>query len=154
MKTRVLLITILLMSHVCFAADPKLTPSQQGLLEAGRKYPGAKVCQSSPHPELQRLATYHAKYQAYCRTQGHQNWDHRMRTLRKRIGNFQFAEICAESWPWQQNESMYKLGWEMYWCWQRSSGHWSVASKKHRYYGADMALGKDGIWYACIIVAD
>jgi hypothetical protein len=70
------------------------------------------------------------------------------------MGNFQFAEICSESWIWQKNETMLNLGTESFKCWSQSPGHWSVACKKHKFFGADMALGSKGLWYSCILVAD
>ena len=129
--------------------DPAL-----GVLSAGRRYRGALVVRSPVHPVLMRYAERHARYQARVQLQGHQNWESRMSRLRYDIGNYQFAEICAESWSWQVNETMDNLGWEMFKCWEYSPGHWSVASRQYRYVGSGMALGRNGIWYACIIVAD
>jgi hypothetical protein len=100
------------------------------------------------------MATRHAQYQAAHRQQGHQLFDARVTELRKTMTNSSFAEICAESWKEQKNDSKRALGDEMFKGWRSSPGHWSVASKKHQYYGADMAMDSNGVWYACIIVAD
>jgi len=134
--------------------QPKLTPTQMGLIDAGRIFPGVHVCESALNSILMEMATRHALYQADKNTQGHQLFDQRVKELFKTLGQYAYAEICAESWKWQENESMMVLGQEMYKCWRQSTGHWSVASEKHVYFGADMAKSKKGIWYACIIVAD
>jgi len=127
----------------------------RGLILAGLKYPGAKVCGSTVNFVLMRRAAEHAQYQADHQRQGHQNWQRRFEQLRREVGQqYTFAEICAESWEWQENEPMEALGREMFKCWEYSSGHWSVASVKHAMFGAGMAKGGNGIWYACIIVGD
>lgn len=132
---------------------PAFSPSVMGIIEAGKKYPGAKVCFSESHPILMALASNHCQYMARTGIQGHQGFNKRFQELQK-IGLMGAAEICAESWPWEANEPMYKLGWGMFKSWRTSNGHWRTASAKHRYFGADMAKGSNGIWYACIIVAD
>lgn len=131
-----------------------LTPTQEGLIKAGKVYPGAHVCESALHPKLMEMATRHANYQADHNTQGHQLFDQRVNELFKTMGRYTYAEIAAESWKRQENDSMLVLGNEMFRCWEQSPGHWSVASKKSLYYGADMAKGSSGVWYACILVAD
>jgi hypothetical protein len=147
-------------SHLRVQVQPQPQNSQSwsstaiGLITAGNKYPGANVCRSEPNAILMEMAARHAKYQASICVQGHQNFDARCNELRKTLGNFEYAEICAESWPEQVNDSMEALGWEMFKCWKYSPGHWSVACKQHRYFGASMSRGANGTWYACIIVAD
>ena len=126
----------------------------QGLIQAGRAYPGAHVCESRQHPEMMRIAWNHARFQANTQSQGHQGWNARQAELRRILGNLTFAEICAESWDWQKHETMFNLGTEMFRCWRKSPGHWRVASQKHRFFGSGMALGNNGIWYSCIIVGD
>jgi uncharacterized protein YkwD len=100
------------------------------------------------------MATRHAKYQADHRQQGHQLFAERVAELRKTMGNSTFAEIAAESWAEQKDDSPRALGDELFKCWKQSPGHWSVASKKHVFFGADMAMGSNGVWYGCILVAD
>jgi hypothetical protein len=131
-----------------------LTPSQTGLFEAGKIFEGAHVCESEQSAVLMEMATRHSQYQADHRQQGHQLWDKRVKELFKTLGQYTYSEIAAESWPEQAEASMLELGTEMYNCWRKSSGHWSVASKKHKYMGGDMKMGKDNIWYATIIVGD
>jgi hypothetical protein len=130
------------------------TGSAEGLASAGLIFPGAQVCLSERHPALMAMATRHAQYQARMKQQGHQLFAARCEELRKSMGNFAFAEIAAESWPWQKTDSMLDLGTEMFKCWKQSPGHWSVASVKHKFFGCDMAMGTNGIWYAAIITAD
>ena len=129
------------------------TPAE-GLIQAGRRYPGARVCESQQHPALMAAAQRHAEYQARVRRLGHQGFGNRVAELQGTAGAGSYAEICAQSWVWQAKETSFKLGWEMFWCWQRSPGHWSVASRKHHLFGAGMAKGADNIWYSCIIVKE
>lgn len=127
----------------------------QALIEAGQDYDGARVCQSVEHPKLWRAAQEQARYQAKHKKQGHQNWGARQRVLHKKIPGYVFKEICAESWYWETDESLYTLGWGMFEAWHGAGGgHWSIASKKHDIFGASMALGENGVWYACIIVGN
>ncbi len=132
----------------------KLPDSAIGLIEAGKVFPGANVCKSELNPILQEMATRHAKYQASHNKQGHQLFDQRVKELTKTLGKYKYAEIAAESWKRQANAPMSELGKEMFESWKQSSGHWKVASTSHKYFGADMAKGSNGIWYACILVAD
>lgn len=125
----------------------------RGLSEAGRAFPGARVCESDPIPLLQELATGQARYQAGVRRQGHQDFDRRYARVRSELG-LSAAEICAESWSWQTDLSPRRLGDEMFKCWRQSPGHWAVASRVHKGYGADMAKGSNGVWYATILVGD
>jgi len=131
-----------------------LTSIQQGLIEAGKGFNGAHVQESEIHPLLMGMATRHANYQALHNTQGHQLFQQRVTELQQTMGQYVYAEIVAESWVRQVNDTPLELGTEMFRCWEKSSGHWSVASKKHKYFGADMAKGKSGVWYACVLVAD
>lgn len=134
---------------------PRFSADAEGLIKGGQKFPGARVCFSTPHPILMELASRHAQYMASTRTQGHQNFNARFQEAVGRLGDVYTAkEICAESWPWQANASMDVLGWEMFKCWRQSAGHWSVAGNQFKYFGAAMARGTSGIWYACIIVAN
>jgi hypothetical protein len=126
----------------------------EGLIRAGESYPGARVCESRRHELLMELAQKHAKYMAERDTQGHQNFQKRFDAVVDAGLGSSAAEICAESWRWQEDDSPDQLGREMFKCWKSSRGHWSVASKPHKYFGAAMAKGESGTWYACIIVAD
>jgi uncharacterized protein YkwD len=134
--------------------DSAVSITMQGLIDGGTKFLGANVQKSQTNPILMEAAAKHAQYQADHRTQGHQLWDRRYRELQAKMPGLGFAEIAAESWDWQRDNTMEQLGYEMFKCWKYSSGHWSVASKQHKYWGGSMAKGRNGIWYACVIVAD
>lgn len=122
----------------------------QGLVEAGKKYP---VCESEWSDFLHLLAYEHAKYMSLCEQQGHQFFQRRYDLIKEEM-SLRATEICAESWKWQEHDDYVALGKEMFKCWKYSPGHWAVASKKHKAYGAGMCMGDNGIWYACILVAD
>jgi len=130
------------------------SPSMNGLIDGGNQFEGARVQKSEPHKILVEAAEAHAQYQASVDVQGHQRWEYRRQELATVLPGYHFTEIAAESWPWQVNDSMSALGYEMFNCWSQSSGHWSVASKKHKFWGGAMAKSRSGIWYACIIVAN
>lgn len=129
-----------------------IAPSE-ALIEAGKIYPGAHVCESERHPLLMKLCREHAQYMAEHEQLGHQNFNSRYAEIRKQL-NISASEIAAETWERQKDESFDKVGKEMFYCWERSPGHWRTASKKWKYFGADMAQGKSGIWYSVIIAAE
>jgi len=135
----------------CQAID--YAPYAEGLRQAGLKYPGAHVCESERSELLDKLAQGHSEYQARVDVQGHQGFDRRYAKIRDTL-HMGAAEICAESWDWQRNCTPLELGQEMFKCWRQSPGHWSVASRKHRFAGYGMAVGRRGVWYATILVAD
>ena len=137
----------------CNAKDKQMSETSEGLINAGLNFDGAHVCESQMHPLLQQLATGQANYMAQVCQQGHQNFQERYDKIQQEL-KLGAAEICAESWPEQINDSYYDLGVEMFKCWKQSPGHWEVASKKHKYCGIEMAKGSNGIWYACILVAE
>ena len=113
-----------------------------------------QVDASAEHPVLMAAAREHALYQAGACHQGHQRWEQRVARLQRQMPRCEFAEICAESWPEQDGQSQAALQAEMFRCWRQSPGHWSVARRRHKYFGGALARGRNGIWYACIIVAD
>lgn len=126
----------------------------KGLIDAGKVYPGAHICESEPNDMLMKIAQEHSDYQASIGVQGHQHFDQRYSQLQLQVGDYKYAEICAESWPEQKDATPEELGHEAFKCWEASSGHWSVASVKHRFFGAGVAQGNNGIWYFCMIVGD
>jgi hypothetical protein len=131
-----------------------LTPSQIGLIEAGKIFAGAHVCESEQNQILMAMASRHARYQAEHQKQGHQLFSLRVEELYSTLGQYKYAEIASESWLWQAEASMLELGTECFKCWRASPGHWGVASVRHKYFGGDFAKGKNNIWYSCIITAD
>jgi len=127
----------------------------QALIDAGRDYPKARVCDSPLDSTLMVAAQNQAEYQAKRRQQGHQLWDKRIKVLHKKFPSYNFQEICAESWDDETNDPLYYIGWGMFKAWAYyPTGHWDVVKQRHDMFGAGMALGRDGIWYACIIVGD
>jgi len=138
-----------------FCLLPLALNPQQALIDAGRDYPGARVCESTENYTLMVAAQTHAKYQAKWKRQGHQQWKTRKAKLRKKFPGYNFEEICAESWRRDKDKPLYDIGWGMFKAWAyHPTGHWTVASQKHDMFGAGMALGRNGVWYACIIVGD
>jgi len=95
----------------------------------------------------------HADYMARVCRQGHQNFQHRFDQVQRELG-MTATEICAESWPWQAQDTPQDLAREMYKCWRQSRGHWAVASRKHTYAGGYLSQGRNGVWYACLLVSD
>ena len=122
------------------------TPLEQAGEEAG-----AQVQRSPWHATLAAEAMGHGSYMARVGQQGHQGFDRRYERLRRQ-GFRNVAEICAESWPWQRDDSRLDLWRDAFKLWRQSPGHWSVAGRRHRAYGAGQARGRNGIWYSCIIV--
>ncbi len=115
----------------------------------------ACLAMASPqHEALSLLALNHAAQMARDQRQSHDNFDRRYRAARKATGCREIAEICAESWPRQRNDPPKKLWAEFVRCWKQSPGHWAVASKKHKYVGWCAALGKNGVFYCCVIVGN
>ncbi|MEN6367611.1 MAG: hypothetical protein ABFC88_12410 [Thermoguttaceae bacterium] len=127
------------------------TPSQT-LIKVGRETWKVKsILTGKQHPVLQREAERHAKEQADHQMQGHFWWDQRKARIIQQVpGLRSVEEVCNESWPGQNtNDAAY----EMYRSWKTSDGHWASVNSPCTYYGYAMALGKNGVWYACGIVA-
>ena len=125
----------------------------EGLIVAGKKYEGAHICESEINQFMMDKAQTHAEYEA-VHGQGHQGFSDRVAALQLQVGPYQYAEICAESWPEQKDATPEELGVEFFKCWKTSSGHWRVASKPHKYFGVGVAKGRNGVYYSCILVAD
>ena len=125
----------------------------QYLIEAGLKYPGAKVCESKAHRLLMQLAQEHAEYMAEAHQQGHQNFQSRWNEIDKKL-DMSASEIAAETWDRQSDSPMEEVATEMFKSWEQSRGHWNVASQTHKLFGAGLAKGTNGIYYGCIITAD
>ena len=124
------------------------------LIEAGQQYRGAHVCESEQSPLLMQLAQEHATYMAKHKQLGHQYFNKRFNQIYEAT-KLSAAEIAAESWDRQASDPLSEIGTEMFKCWRSSRGHWKVANKKHKYFGAAMEQSnKNGIWYACIITAN
>ena len=132
-----------------------MTETQQGMIDACKSAPDVDVADSKHHPILQKKATECAQHQAQRQEQGHHYWTSTYWHLQKNVGRkYKYYEVTAESWPDQKNYTPEELGQEFIKCWKQSKGHWNIVRSRHRFFGADMAQGKNGIWYACIIVGD
>ncbi|MCK9569138.1 hypothetical protein M0R72_09365 [Candidatus Pacearchaeota archaeon] len=133
------------------------TETAQALIDAGKKFAGCKACNSEQHELLQRLATEHAVYMATRNRLGHDGFNKRYQQIQNELG-LSASEIAAESWPIEGTESLADIANQMFKAWKYSSGHWKIASKQHKYFGAEMLRGKTKrkrtIWYAVILVAD
>jgi len=128
------------------------TPAE-ALVEAGRHYFGVRCFDGRQQALLDQLAGEHAAYQARVRRQGHQDFQARYDRIRAALG-MAAIEICAESWRHDAGKPVDAIARTQYEAWQQSPGHWSVASTSHAAWGAGMARGSNGIWYATILVAD
>lgn len=122
------------------------------LLEAGQAFPGAE-CANTPLDDFtQELAAEHAKYMASRRKGGHQYFDQRFDSLLREYGSdIKVSEICAQSWPWEKDD-LQKAGLSQWKAWKYSPGHWRTASRLHTGMGINMERGRNGIWYACVLV--
>jgi uncharacterized protein YkwD len=109
---------------------------------------------SPQHEALNALAQRHAEWMAAHSIQGHQGFSQRYAEATRTMGARTASEICAESWPWQAGDSSEDLWREMIRCWRQSPGHWSVVRRQWRAFGAGMARGPDGRWFACCLAVD
>jgi hypothetical protein len=98
------------------------------------------------HPLLSVEAQKHSIHQARIHLQGHHGWDARFQAINARLPAGHVAyEVCSESWPGQ---TMLDAAEECVDSWRQSSGHWGQVSRQASYYGYDMRLGRNGVWYA------
>ena len=147
--------TPVLLAVLFFATsgEPAKDPAAEGLIQAGLRFPGRTSASPSGTRSLCRWPDKGEMQAQQCRG-GHPGFDGRFQQALSSSLCGSCSEIAAESWPWQAHDSMDSLGKEMFHCWQQSPGHWQTASTRHRWFGAAMAQGRNGIWYACIIVGD
>ncbi len=129
-------------SAVAFYIDEETTTAACPALESPR------------HEALDRLAQQHADYMARVEVQGHQRWNMRSQAALHTTGCESVAEICTESWERQRDDPPEKLWAEFVRCWRQSPEHWWTASRRHKYIGAAMAQGKNGVWYGCVIAGN
>ncbi len=143
--------------------------NNQLLLDAGRSYvwnfhkggPGVRsLLTGKSHPFLESMCLRHAKYQAKHETQGHQLWgrgpdfdppgDRKDEILANLPEGFTCEENAAESWP---DNTRVEAATEMFHSWEQSPGHWSMCNHRCVYFGINMSKGKNGVWYAAMLVA-
>ena len=126
---------------------PPGTLTQRTLIYAVRTHPdGPASTEGQISRELTLEAESHSDHQARIRRQGHHQWGHRFQRIIARLpAGMTASEVCAESWPGQ---NLVEAAIECVRSWRFSSGHWSAVRARHRFYGYDMKLGSNGVWYA------
>jgi hypothetical protein len=97
-------------------------------------------------PALAEASRQHSLHMASINRGGHHNWESRFHQINAQLpGGHVSQEVCAESWPGQ---GLLEAAIDCVHCWRQSSGHWRAVSRWHSYYGYDMKLGSNGVWYA------
>jgi len=126
---------------------PPGTVTQRSVIFAVRIHPdNPKSTDGELETRLVEEARSHSQYQAVIRKQGHHNWDRRFQKINAYLPTELWAcEVCAESW---EGQHLLESAIECVACWRFSEGHWSAVVAEHPYYGYDMKLGTNGIWYA------
>ena len=130
-----------------FLELPPGTLTQRTLIYAIRIHPDRpQSTNGEPAPAVMQAATEHALFQAERGVLSHHNFGERSYQVRVALGEGGMpAEICAQS---QSGIGLFEGAIACVRAWRHSSGHWSIARKYHRYFGYDMARGKNGAWYA------
>ncbi|MDR0871124.1 MAG: hypothetical protein LBN39_10075 [Planctomycetaceae bacterium] len=135
-----------------FLTLPPGTLSQRTLIYAMRIHPDKPLSTSGDvHPAVVRGATEHAEYQSQTGVIGHQNFGTRTAKITAEIGQGSPSEICAQSWS---GENLFEAAIGCVRAWRSSSGHWSIARKKHTFYGYDIVKGENDIWFAVGLFVD
>jgi hypothetical protein len=135
-----------------FLTLPPGTLTQRTLIYAMRIHPERPLSTMGTfHPFVTKEATDHSVYQAKKGVLGHQNFGTRSTRISGELEQGSVSEICAQSWT---DEGLFEAAIGCVRAWRNSSGHWSAARKKHTYYGYDMVLGSNNIWYATGIFVD
>jgi hypothetical protein len=135
-----------------FLTLPPGTLTQRTLIYALRVHPERPLSTMGTfHPFVTQEATEHSIYQAKTGVLGHQNFGTRSTRISEELGQGSVSEICAQSWT---DEGLFEAAIGCVRAWRNSSGHWSAARKKHAYYGYDIVLGSNNIWYATGIFID
>ncbi|MGW8257152.1 MAG: hypothetical protein ACWGMZ_06685 [Thermoguttaceae bacterium] len=130
---------------------PAGTLTQRTLIFAVRTHPDKpESTEGKASAYLFKEAADQSQYQADIRLQGHHNWASRFARISARLHAAAPREVCAESWP---NENLVEAAVDCVHCWRLSQGHWSAVRAHHAFYGYDMKLGRNGIWYATGIFA-
>lgn len=125
---------------------PRASLTQRTLIWAVRIHPeNPQSTGGQFSPYLAEEARSHSQHQASILQQGHHNWNSRFQRISSRLPGYMAQEVCAESWP---NESLTVAAIECVHSWRQSSGHWGAVRSRHAYWGYDMKLGRNRIWYA------
>ena len=125
---------------------PPGTVTQRSVIFAVRIHPDHPLStEGELSPRLVEEARSASQYQADIRKQGHHNWDRRFQLINTYLPTELWAcEVCAESW---EGQHLLESAIDCVASWRYSEGHWSAVSAEHPYYGYDMKLGTNGIWY-------
>ncbi|MDR1964021.1 MAG: hypothetical protein LBQ50_09610 [Planctomycetaceae bacterium] len=135
-----------------FLTLPPGTLTQRTLIYALRIHPERPLSTMGTfHPFVTKEATDHSVHQAKTGVLGHQNFGTRSNRISGELEQGSVSEICAQSWT---DEGLFEAAIGCVRAWRHSSGHWSAARKKHAYYGYDMVLGSNNVWYATGIFVD
>lgn len=145
---------------------PEPSPPVPAILRAANETPGVRIQEATRDSYLREMAQDYAEQMAAINSQsklvwrngrrikeGHFGVERRYADIRSTLG-MKGDEVTAESWPRQRNASKVELWQEMFKSWKGSSGHWAVVSARHDRFGDGLAMSKQGIWYACVLVAD
>jgi hypothetical protein len=126
---------------------PPGTLTQRTLIFAVRTHPERPASTDGELlPALSEEAQSHSQYQADIRVQGHHSWGSRFARIVARLpGGLSAREVCAESWPGQH---LVEAAIECVHSWRQSSGHWGAVRSQQPFFGYDMKLGDNGVWYA------
>lgn len=146
------IIAIAVMLLLLLGCDSQTGSLGEKMLSDSASRNGAQVCKSPKHQMLSNMAQIHAESMAKRQKTDHQDFNHRAGHIYRSL-NLMASEICAQTTvaPTGLNNT---VGDEVWQAWRQSQAHWSVAKDAHVYWGGGMAMGDNGVWYACIIVAD
>ncbi len=126
---------------------PRGTLTQRTMVFAVRIHPEApQSTEGEVHPELIDEAAQHSDHQARILVQGHHNWESRFQRISSKLPRGLLAqEVVAESWP---RETLLDAAVDCVHSWRQSSGHWGAVRARQPFFGYDIRLGRNGIWYA------
>jgi hypothetical protein len=132
--------------------------SQRSMIYAVRVHPEVpqsvfSVC----HPAFLEHAQNHSRQQANTGRQHHANLGAAMGWLQGRsgVGFSGASEVVAESWGrFVGGENVLEASFSCINAWRGSPGHWGSVSRRHSYFGYDIAQSGNGTWYATGIFAD
>ena len=134
------------------------TLTQRSMIYAVRVHP--EVPQSvfcTCHPAFLEHAQNHSRLQARQQRQHHADLIASSNWLQGKVGaGFGGAsEVVAESWgQFVGGENVMEAAFACVNAWRQSPGHWGAVSRRHSYFGYDIAPADDGTWYATGIFAD
>jgi hypothetical protein len=126
---------------------PPGTLTQRTMIYAVRLHPEKPLSTNGQlSPILAKEASQHSSHQAAILLQGHHNWDSRFQRISAKLpGGGTAQEVVAESWP---NETLVEACVDCVDSWRQSPGHWGAVRSAHPFFGYDIKLGRNGIWYA------